>query len=144
MKSFLRAAFNITWFQILMAIFMSSFKYLLISFGLIGKVEKPFLFILATTIILLFLAICIGGIIEKSGESFETWTERNKASGKNKFLITFIQWSQIIPLVMGYIMVIYQLTFPPIVFFLALLCMLVIKNIINFFSKKETVSSEKV
>ena len=140
---FIRAAFYITWFQILMIIVLGGLKYLFVRYKIIDEIQKPFILIFVASLILLFFAAGIIGIIEKRGESFEAWTEKNKTAGKNVLLVAYLKWSQVIPVILWYLMFAYFIAPTTIIMFLILLAGIVIKNIINFFNKIETVSSEK-
>ena len=136
MKKFLYAAFKITLFQIFLIVFFSILKYVLITYKLIDKIQKPFIWICLGAGILFLLAVSIIGVVENKGESYEKWQVKPEKSGKEKFLGTFVTWGLAIPTALIYLLFLYVVAPTSLGLFIALYAGIVIRNIFQFFSKK--------
>lgn len=143
MKKFLRAAFNISLFQIFFIIVLGVTKYLMVETGLSGWLEVPFIVTFLLSWFLLIVAVGIQGYIENNCESFDSWDKRQSASKKHLLLVTFVKWGKIIPIILGWLIFVYMFALTSFTFFLLLLAGIVIRNTIDFFFKKESLISEE-
>ena len=142
MRKFLRAAFNITPFQILLILVLVVIKFALIEFNFVDRIQTPFLIVLLSSAILFLFAVGIKGHIENKGEAFETWVEKDRPSMIKKLLVSFVTLSLSIPVVIFYLLFLYVATPTSKVLFFGLLVGILINNSYEFFKKNNTIPKD--
>jgi hypothetical protein len=129
--------FKITWFQAFIIVLFSSLKYILVTYQLDDKIRKPFIWTSLGAGVIFLVALSITGIIENRGETYENYRTRMQAAGSGKFLISFVTWGVTIPVALAYAIFLYLVAPTSWDLLAALYAGIVIKNIIQFFSKEQ-------
>lgn len=135
MKRYLQAAFKITLFQIVIIVLFSTLKYVLITYNLVDKIQKPFIWTCFIAGIIFVLAVTGFGVIKNRGKSYESWQSNPQKSGKERILDAFITWGMAIPPAFAYVLLIYMIAPTSLSLFVALYAGIVIRNSIDFFKK---------
>ncbi len=135
MKRFLQAAFKITLFQVIFIAILASLKYVLTTYEVIDKIQKPFIWICLGGGLLFVFAIGMMGIIENRGKSFEEWQANPSESTKERLTAGFVSWGIAIPGILAYILFLYIITPTSVYMFIALYAGIIIRNCIIFFSE---------
>ena len=138
MKKFLQAAFRITLFQIFIVLFFSGLKYVLTTYKLEDKIQRPFIWTCIGAGVLFVLAVGITGLIENRSGSYEKWQTKPQKSGGEKILAACITWGIAIPTGLAYVLFLYVIAPTSLSLLIALYGGIVIRNSIRFFSKEQT------
>jgi hypothetical protein len=141
MKNFLKAAFDITLFQLVFILVSAGIKYVIDTTGISKQLQLPFLIIAAVAVLILLIAFGIQGIIENKGLPFDDWLHQNNGAGKRWFIGKFVSWSQAIPVILAYLFFVYMIAPTSFTMLLVLYIGLVIRNIFNYFTKKQPAES---
>lgn len=138
MIKFLRAAFHITWFQVLLIGFFMALKYLVVTFKIDDRVKVPLVWTCIGAFFLLLLAYGLIGVIENKGFSYNEWETNTEKSRKKALLIWYIKWARIIPLLLGYSLFVYMMAPDSAGLLIALLAGIIVSNIVSFLANKKT------
>ena len=136
-RNFLKAVFKFSILDFLLITLCGAFKYWLESFDLIKKIQTPFIIAFISSLVLLVIGTGIMGIIENKFGSYKKWEDDSSASMKKKLLIYFNKSTIIIPVCLGYLLVIYIFEPTNLTWFLLLLAGIVIRNIVDYFIEKD-------
>jgi hypothetical protein len=142
MKKFIAAAFHITLFQVLLFLSLSALKYWMSPSGLDEQLKLPFIIIGIGAFLLLITALSIGGYLENQGYTVESWVASRPNSKLRIWIAQFIQSGQVLPIAFGYLLVLYIITPSSLTLFIALFAGIVLRNIIEYLTKKKDVQSE--
>lgn len=137
MKKLLQAAFHITLFQILLILGSGAFKYWLNATGLTKQLTIPFIILGAFALMVLILALGLGGIIENKGHTPETWINERPNSNLRKVIVSVVTWGPVFSIVVFYAFAIYLIAPTSVNLFIAILLGIIIRNVVNYYSKKE-------
>ena len=144
MKSFLKAAFNITPFQILLIFIFAGIKYALIEFKLVNVIKTPFLIILLISFSIFLVVVGIKGKMENEEKSFETWSVKNNTLWPRRLLVTIMSWVQTIPIILCYLLAIYFFASTTVWMFILFFAWIVLANCFNYFMKKDSGVAEDI
>jgi hypothetical protein len=142
MRKFIAAAFHITLFQVLLFLSLSALKYCVSSSGLDEHLKLPLIIIGIGAFLLLITAFSIGGYLENQGYTVESWVASRPNSKLRIWIAQFIQWGQVLPIALGYLLVFYIITPTSLTLFVALFAGIILRNIIEYLTKKRDVWSE--
>jgi hypothetical protein len=142
MKKFIAAAFHITLFQGLLFLSLSVLKYRISSYGMDEHLKLPLIIVGIVAFLLLLTALGISGYLENKGYTVESWVAARPNSKLRIWIAQFVQWGQILPIVFGYTLILYIITPTSLTLFIALFVGIVLRNIIEYVTKKKDVQSE--
>lgn len=142
MKKFLRAAFDITLFQVLLVLSLSGIKYWINSHILVKRLEIPLVYIGMGAFLLLLIALCIIGYLENKGFTVDSWVAARPNSRMRIWIARFTHWGQILPIVLGYSFFLYIVTPTSLTLFIVFFAGIVLRNIYEYLTKKKDVQSE--
>lgn len=104
--------------------------------------KLPLVFIGFGTLLILLIAVGIGGYLENQGYTIESWLEARPNSRLRMLTAQFVQWGQVLPVVFGYALALYIITPTSLTLFITLFAGIVVRNIIEYFTTKKEVQSE--
>ena len=142
MKKFISAAFHFTLFQVLLILSLSGLKYWISSYELDDHLKLPFVFIGVGAFLILLTALGIGGLLENQGHTVESWVVARPNSKVRILVAQFIKWGQVLPIGLGYSIVLYIITPTSLTLFLLFFVGIVLRNIVEYLTKKKDVQSE--
>lgn len=142
MKKFIAAAFHITLFQVLLFLSLSVLKYWLSSSGMDEHLKLPLIIIGIVSFLFLLTVLGIGGYLENHGYTVESWVAARPNSKLRILIAQFVQWGQVLPIAIGYALTLYFFTPTSLTLFIALFVGIVLRNIIEYLTKKKDVQSE--
>ena len=137
MKTFLQAAFKITWFQVILIAIMSGIKYIFTTYAIIEKIQQPFIWICLSAGVLFLFAVGIMGYIENKGSSLEAWKSDPQKSPFEKLMAGLASWGFAIPAVLGYFIFLYLIMPTTILMLIALYLGIVIRNCFAYYKEKQ-------
>jgi hypothetical protein len=141
MKKFLAAAFRITLFQVLLVVSLTGLKFFLNSYGLVERLQLPLVFIGIGAFLLLLTALGIGGYLENQGYTVESWVAARPNSKMRIRLAKFIHWGLVLPIALGYSVILYLFMPTSMTLLIAFFAGIVIRNIVEYLAKKNDVQS---
>jgi hypothetical protein len=142
MRKLVAAAFHITLFQVLLVLSLSGLKHWLSSSGLDEHLQLPLVFIGVGAFLLLLTALGIVGYLENQGYTVESWVAARPNSKMRIWIAHFIQWGQMLPIALGYAFCLYVIMPTSLSLFIALFAGIIIRNIIEYLTKKRNAPSE--
>lgn len=142
MKKFIAAAFHITLFQVLLFLSLSVLKYWVNSSGMDEHLKLPLIITGIGAFLLLLIALGIGGYLENQGYTVESWVAARPNSKLRIWIAHFVQWGQVLPIAFGYALILYIITPTSLTLFIALFAGIVLRNLIEYLTKKKDVQSE--
>ena len=142
MKKFLRAAFDITLFQVLLILSLSGLKYWINYNGFDESVQIYIVIIGMGALLLLLIALGIGGHLENKGYTVNNWVAARPTSRIRIWTARFIYWGQILPNALGFSLFLYLIMPTSLTLFIAFFAGIVIRNIIEYLGKRKNVQSE--
>jgi len=142
-KNFFREVFKVTLFDLLLLAGISGIKFLIIKTGFVVKMSGAFIFIFLGLLFVFVAAVGVNGIIENKWGSEKRWKELRSFSEFNKFIETFMVWGQIIPMFLGFVLLVYFIAPDSLSFFLVLAAALFVRNLLVYLFGKKSKLHEK-
>jgi hypothetical protein len=103
--------------------------------------KLPLIIVGIVAFLLLLTALGISGYLENKGYTVESWVAARPNSKLRIWIAQFVQWGQILPIVFGYTLILYIITPTSLTLFIALFVGIVLRNIIEYVTKKKDVQS---
>jgi TRAP-type C4-dicarboxylate transport system permease large subunit len=136
MIEFLKSAFKVTWFQVILITSFSLLKYVANSYQLVDKFTWPLLWIGLAMALIFIVAVGITGIIED-----KELGHNSTKSTTDRVLATVAGWAFAIPVITAFVMFICVLAPTSWQMAIALYSGIVIRNILDYWKHKEDLKS---
>ena len=143
MIRFLKAAFTVTWFQIVIVALFSALKYVFQTAKFGEKITIPFIWISFGVVFLFVSTALVINLIDRESNPFEPWKVKSPRSRKQRLLSFYTTWGIAAPVLLFYMFLMYLFAPTSWTLAIALYAGIVIRNIVNFFAKKENTMNQE-
>lgn len=133
MKSFLKAAFDISPFGIFLVAVVSVFKYLMLRYEIDENIKQPLMWFCIAAGLCYVVGWSVVGVIENQGLDYELWEKEAVPSRKKCLLVFLVKYARTIPAIIAFLLFVYLFAPTTMITVVALLVGIIVRNSIQYF-----------